>query len=211
MGLRFRLLLAALSVLALAAPVTASASSCDPLDSSVCLYPWPNDTFTKPDSSTATGKRLDLSITQMPTNLAGVPIDPTAQNRNDGFSPGSLIVTKVPGLDTPAAFANNGFPTNTDLSRSFDGNQRAVVIDATSRKHPRSLIWAELEYPPSAGATPADQTLVIHPGKNLTEGHRYIVALRDLRAADGSVIPAPAGFAAYRDGTASDARASHYR
>ena len=52
------------------------------------------------------------------------------------------------------------------------------------------------------------QTLIIHPGKNLTEGHRYIVALRHLRGADGSVIPASAAFRAYRDGTATDPRAT---
>src|SRR3954471_23055289 len=160
MGPRLRLLFAALAVLALAAPAAASASSCDPLDSSACLYPWPNDYFTKPDATTATGKRLNLTLDEMPRNAAGVPIDPTAQNRNDGFSPGSLIVTRVPGLDTPAAFANNDFPTNTDPQLSFDPDQRAVVIDATDRQHPRALIWAELEYPPSANPTPGDETLV---------------------------------------------------
>src|SRR3954471_12798388 len=134
MGPRLRLLFAALAVLALAAPAAASASSCDPLDSSACLYPWPNDYFTKPDATTATGKRLDLSLDEMPANAAGVPIDPSAQNRNDGFSPGSLIVTRVPGLDTPAAFARNAFPVNTDPMRSFDREARAVVIDATSRR-----------------------------------------------------------------------------
>ena len=92
------------------------------------------------------------------------------------------------------------------VAAHLDQPARAVVIDATARKLPRALIWAELEYPSSVGAASADQTLVIHPGKNLTEGHRYIVALRDLRRADGSVIPAPATFAAYRDGKATDFR-----
>jgi hypothetical protein len=211
-GTIFRLCLGALALLALAlAPAAASASSCDPLDSSACLYPWPNDQFTKPDATTATGRRLDLSLTQMPGNAVGVPIDPSAQNRNDGFSPGTLIVTRVPGLDTPAAFARNAFPTNTDPSRSFDGDARAVVIDASTKKPRRQLIWAELEYPPSIGADASEQTLVIHPGKNLAEGHRFIVALRDLRRADGSVIPPPASFVPYRDGTATDARAAHFR
>src|SRR4051794_31389122 len=191
MRTRTRWLLCALFIAALAAPVSASAA-CDPLDSSACLYPWPNDYFTKPDPTTATGKRLNLTLDQMPADAAGVPIDPSAQNRNDGFSPGSLIVTRVPGLDTPGAFERNGFPTNTAPSRSFAKDQRALLIDASDRKHRRALIWAELEYPPSAGAAASDQTLVIHPGKNLAEGHRYIVALRDLRAADGSVIPPPA-------------------
>ena len=209
MGSRTRLFAAALAATALLAPAAAHASSCDPLDSSACLYPWPNDYFTKADPSTATGKRLDLSLDEMPTDAAGVPIDPTAQNRNDGFSPGSLIVTRVPGLDTQAAFDRNAFPVNTDPARTFEANQRAVVIDATATKHPRTLIWAELEYPPGHDASV--QTLVIHPGKNLAEGHRYIVALRDLRKADGSVIPAPGSFVPYRDGTATDARAAHFR
>lgn len=191
------------------APAVASAA-CDPLDSSACLYPWPNDYYTKADPTTDTGKRLNMAITDMPTDAAGVPIDPTAYNRNDGFSPGSLVITRVPGLDTQAAFAANGFPTNTDPSLSFAKNQRAVVIDATGRKHPRALIWAELEYPPDLVSSSSVQTLVIHPGKNFTEGHRYIVALRDLRRADGSVIPASPAFAAYRNGTATDSRAAHF-
>jgi hypothetical protein len=210
MGFRTRWLLAALVVL-IALPATAHASGCDPIDSSACLYPWPNNYFTKHDSSTATHRRLNLTLDEMPANAAGVPIDPTAQNRNDGFSPGSLIVTRVPGLDTPAAFNANNFPTNTHPELSFDPAASAAVIDATDKTHPRSLIWAELEYPASAGAANTDQTLVIHPGKNLTEGHRYIVALRKLVDAKGAAIPASAAFAAYRDNKAHDSRAKHFR
>jgi hypothetical protein len=151
------------------------------------LLPWPSDAYTKADATTDTGRRLDLRIDQMPVNAAGVPIDPTAFNRNDGFSPGTLIVADVEGLDTPAAFARNHFPTNVDPGRSFDPDQRALVIDATDPEHPRQLIWAELEYPDKA---PEVQTLVIHPGRNLEEGHRYVVALRDLRGAGGEKLPA---------------------
>src|SRR3954471_20384234 len=101
---------AALAVLALAAPASAAPA----------LLPWPSDAYTRFDPTTDTGKRLNLQITQMPTNLAGVPIDPTNFNRNDGFSPGTLMVDRIPGLDTPAAFAANRFPTNTEMGRSFD-------------------------------------------------------------------------------------------
>src|SRR5689334_19339761 len=113
--MRLRVARLALSVLiasALLAPGLArAATGCDPVDSSACLYPWPNDYFTKQDPGTDTGRRLNLSIDEMPMNAAGVPIDPTAFDRNDGFSPGSLIVTRVPGLDTQAAFDRNGFPS----------------------------------------------------------------------------------------------------
>jgi len=185
-------------------PAAAGAAECDDLDPSVCLYPWPNDRFTKPDPTTDTGKRLDIGLDQMPRNAAGKPIDPTEINRNDGFSPGSLIVTRVPGLDSQAAFDRTGLVPITDPKQSFDRNQPAVLIDATTRR--RQLIWAELEYPDELGKDPSVQTLVLHPARNLEEGHRYVVALRNLRRADGSVIPAPEPFRSYRDGDEPDAR-----
>ena len=41
---------------------------------------------------------------------------------------------------------------------------------------------------------------MIHPGKNFTEGHTYIVALRNLRTASGSVIRSPKWFTRLRSG-----------
>ena len=51
------------------------------------------------DTTTDTGRRLNLSPLAMPRNVAEKPIDPTEWNRNDGFSPGQMAVTMVPGLD----------------------------------------------------------------------------------------------------------------
>src|SRR3954451_24447102 len=76
---------------------------CDALDPSVCMLPFPNDYFTKADPSTKTGRLLDLSLLRMPRNRAAKPIDPTDWNRADGFSPGSLIVTKITQIQTQAA------------------------------------------------------------------------------------------------------------
>ena len=113
----------------------------------------------------------------MPRNKNGVPIEPSDYNLSDGFSPGQTIVVKVPGLDTPAAFAQHGRraghrprarlrPPPADR-----GDQRAHAAE-------RHLIWAELD---SNAATPDDTALLIHPGVNWREGQRYIVALRNLR------------------------------
>ena len=85
-----------------------NADRCDPFDPSVCLYPWPNDYFTRADPTAATGVRLNMNLLSMPRNAAGKPIDPTEYNRNDGFSPGNLIALHVPGLDNPQAFARTG-------------------------------------------------------------------------------------------------------
>jgi hypothetical protein len=176
---------------ALALPATASAA-CDGADPSACLYPFPNDRFTRADPATDTGRRLDLRLLEMPRNVAGKPVDPTEINRNDGFSPGSPIVTRVPGLDTEAAFDRTGLVPITDVARSFDRDQPAVLINARTGR--RQLIWAELEYPDELGKDPQVNTLVLHPARNLEEGERYVVALRRLRRTDGSIIPAPKGF-----------------
>src|SRR4051812_26536943 len=171
------------------------APGCDPLGGSQCLFPWPNDYFRKDG-------HLALSASMMPHNASGVALDPSDYNRADGFSPGATIVLKVPGLDTPAAFASTGAVPVTDLARTYDRTQPVVVINArTGRRH---LIWAELD---SNAGSPADTALMIHPGKNFSEGERYIVALRKLRGADGALLHAPRAFRLYRDRVKTDSPA----
>src|SRR3954453_7038141 len=76
---------------------------CDRLDDAACLLPFPNDAFTVRDRSTDTGRRLNFTASEMPRNARGTPIDPAPLNAFDCFSPGSVILTKVPGLDNPDA------------------------------------------------------------------------------------------------------------
>src|SRR5215211_1889169 len=185
------------ALLATAAPAAAESppqAGCDPLDPAVCLQPWPNDFFTRPDASTPTGKRVALPLLGTPRNAAGVPIRPDEYNRNDGFSPGSPIHTFVPGLD----FGRSGLVPITDMARAFDEDQPAVVIDAATGEC--QLIWAEMD---ANAKSDADRNLYIRPGRNWEEGHRYIVALRFLRDAQGRELEAQPAFRAYRDRDAS--------
>ncbi len=177
----------ALTALWLTTPAEAAssggpASTCDPIDPSLCLLPWPNDLFTVRDRSTATGRRLAVDPLATPRNAGGVSIDPTDWNRLDGFSPGSPIVTHVPGMDTPQAFARTDPPTNIDIGRSLERHSPIVLVDATTGR--RWPAWAELDRSTGLdGKPPApDQTaLIVRPARNLADGHRYIVALRDLK------------------------------
>jgi hypothetical protein len=175
------------AVLGVVAAPASAAHGCDPIDPSRCLYPWPNDYF-------RSGGHLALTADMMPRNKNGTPIDPSDYNWSDGFSPGAPIITKVPGLDTPAAMQKTGVVPVTDVARSFDSNQPVVVINARTLK--RQLIWAELD---SNASTPANTALLIHPAKNLEEGERYIVALRNLKDADGTPLQASPYFRIYRD------------
>jgi hypothetical protein len=172
---------------------------CDPLDPTVCLQPWPNDYFTRADPTTATGRRLDLQTDQMPANTSGVHIDPTDIDRADGFSPGNPIIVKVPEVSTQQAFNNSGLVPITDPARYADPNQAAVVIDTTTGD--RWPIIAELDPNPNLNepGDTEDVNLIIRPMKNFTEGHRYIVALRNLKDASNNAVPAPESFRTFRD------------
>ena len=187
--------IAAAIVLAFGPPAVAAPRGCDPLDPAHCLLPWPNDHFREHG-------RLALSDEMMPRNLAGTPIAAADYNRSDGFSPGSSLVTLVPGLD----LGRSGAAPVTDMGRSLAPDQPIVVIDARTRE--RQLIWSELNM---VAEDPAERVLLVHPGANWREGRRYIVALRNLRDGDGQPIPAGEAFRAYRDRLPLDSTAARRR
>ncbi|MGH2728634.1 MAG: hypothetical protein ACRDKS_16810, partial [Actinomycetota bacterium] len=194
------------------APLPASSATrlpCDPLDKTLCLLPFPNDRFTVADASTDTGRRIDFQLLEMPRVLGLKSILPFEWNRNDGFSPGSEVITFVPGLDLHQTWGTAGMtgagvggPNDprdhlADISRYAKPDAPILLIDETTGQ--RWPFWSELDH--NAG-TPDDQRLLIlRPAVNFLEGHRYLVALRNMKDAQGNVIPAGDQFAAYRDGT----------
>ncbi len=185
------------------------ADQCDELVASHCLYPFPNNHFTVPDPVSATGLRIQLQEQVMPVaNPVSVPasslapagvetlgqraVDPAEWNRNDGFSPGAMLLAHLPGID----LAESRAPRLSDLSTALDEHAGMVVINADTGE--RHLIWAELD----ANASTVDgQALIIRPARNFEEGQRYIAAIRGARDGFGQLLPVNPLFAAYRDGT----------
>ncbi|MBI2384239.1 MAG: tandem-95 repeat protein, partial [Gammaproteobacteria bacterium] len=206
-------------------PLVADAQlrGCDFLDPAHCLFPFPNDHFTvaaaagSPQAQNAanpelggTGRRVNFNPLAMPRNTAGKPVDPTEWNRNDGFSPGQMIVTYVPGLAANADGTIPGAAPITDVARSLDADAPIFVIDADTGE--RHLVWAEIDlnanlllWQSAPEVQPhGDQVerpthdgraaLIVRPAQNFREGRRYIVALRNLRDAEGRQLTPSAGF-----------------
>ena len=165
------------------------AGLCDPQDHAACLLPFPNDVFTVADRTKATGRRINISPLAMPRNVANKPIDPTELNRNDGWSTGTPILTSVAGLD----LRRSGIAGVTNPGASLRPDAPVVLLDAKTGK--RWPYVAELDANPTDGEQPL---LIIRPAINFTDGHRYVVALRNLKNSKGQTIPAGAAFAAKR-------------
>jgi hypothetical protein len=178
----------------MAAPAGAAPRGCDPLDPAHCLLPWPNDHFRKDG-------RLALRDSMMPRNTAGKPVRAADYNRSDGFSPGQVVVTRVPRLD----LRRSGAVPVTNMARAFAPNAPIVVIDARTGR--RRLIWAELD---AQAERPRERALLIHPGANWREGRRYIVALRNLKDRRGRELRPRRAFRRFRDGLARGRRARHF-
>ncbi|MEU5878848.1 hypothetical protein [Spirillospora sp. NPDC047279] len=159
---------------------------CDPLAAAECLLPFPNDWYTRADAATATGRRVAFGRDVIPRTLLSGAVDPAAWNRSDGFSPGSALMTQIPGLDLTAT----GAAPVTDIGASLRDDAPIVILDAaTGERHP---YWAELDSNAPAGDRRA---LLVHPARNLRDGHHYIVALRDLKNTAGGAIAPSAAFA----------------
>jgi hypothetical protein len=181
---------AALATTASAKP----AADCQPFAGRPCLFPFPNNLLTRRDKTSHTGLRLNLPAAAMPRDVKGVRIATGPYDRNDGFSPGSVIVLHIHGLDNGPALRRTNPAPLTDMAQTFAKRAPIVVIDKATGQ--RQLIWAELD---QQATSPAATDLMIHPGKDFTEGHTYVVALRNLRSASGRLIKAPKWFARLRD------------
>lgn len=194
---------------------------CEILNNAECLLPYPSSRFLVEDSSTATGFRLNIPAIGLPP-LNGPPVDPAPLNRVDGFSPMVQIMMHFPqGVDAAVSNASRLLPagccgqpvgppwidTRTSTERSLDPDSPSVLIDAATGE--RVLHW--LENDAHANGNPARQALIMRPGKSLIPGHRYIVAMRNLKTTDGADIVAEPAFAALRDNRPSSIDAINSR
>ncbi len=160
-----------------------------------CAFPFPSNHFAEQRGSSGRIHHVAIPEVAVPANSSGTPIDVTRQNMNDGFSPGAAALALIPGVDP----GGSDLAPITDLGRSLDADSGSVVIDATTGE--RWPHWAELD----ANATdPERQALYVRPAVNYPNGHRIVVALRDLVDGDGDAIEPTDAFRAYRDRLRSD-------
>lgn len=169
---------------------------CNPLGGMNCITPWPSGIYEIEDSSTLTGRRLDIPEGALPTSLDGIPIEPAPFNERDGFSAAAPIIT---------AFETGIDPSNlvhySDYAASVTDASPTILINMVTGE--RVVHFAEIDA--RVPEQPEKQALFLRPSTRLQPGTRYAVALRKtLKARDGSDLPVPEGYQALLDDTATD-------
>ena len=79
---------------------------------SLCLLPFPDDYYTTPDPSTATGRRIDFHAAAMPANAGGTPIDPAPYLATTASAPGRESSSRCRGW-TPRLRSNRPGPVRS--------------------------------------------------------------------------------------------------
>ena len=174
---------------------SAVASPCDPIDPTRCAFPFPNDHFAIAGANTPSGRQLAMGRAIMPKNSIEKPVATARWNTGDGFSVGPMLLMNDVNID----LTMTGVAPITDMAQSLDADAPVVLIDAVTGE--KQLLWVERDL---RGSTIADQPIIIRVGRNLKDGHRYIVAMRNMKNTAGTVLSAPAGFAIYRDNTPTE-------
>lgn len=185
--LRRAIVVVALSLAACGSEGSDIPDHCNPLGGQGCLLPWPSSAYEVADSSTATGRRVNLPIEAMPKNIDDAVVDPVWLNRWDGFSPtGPMLVA------FPNGVSSENLPSWKDPDASLAADSPIVLLDMETGQ--RAPFFAEVD---QNTADVTQRNLIIRPLARLNPGAHYVVAIRKgVKAADGTDLVSPPAFVA---------------
>lgn len=168
------------------APIEGTAT-CDNLDESTCLFPFPSDHFRKPGGPYGHVAQLDFGD-HLPVNQStDAMMDRRAFLDHDGFPIFPQIAFHLEGASL------EGAASLSSIASSVLPTSKTLVVDTETLE--LAPHWAELDYlAEDAGAKVVELRLA----RELRHGRRYVVLVRGLPGGAAS-----RGFRALRDGTAS--------
>ncbi len=136
---------------------------CDQSDPTLCLLPFPSDFYTRADSATRTGRRINLNLRSF--NSAD---DVSRANLADGFSRASPVVAGLSGILDVASLGLESAPETATL--------RLYVADSASAENGRAVA---LRYGSFADAVRGQSVAVGYPQRNLGARTKHVVVLLD--------------------------------
>ncbi len=168
---------------------------CNPVDPDHCMMPFPSSFFLDEDAATGSGFRVTFGPSSLPRDKTGLQMDPETWNRRDGFPILAPLYAMLPGarVDSPGTvrFGNLADGDGSDVT--------TVLLDAETGE--RIGHYVEREAFPD---DPLRAALILHPAVPLAHARRYVVGIHRLVDDGGAAVAAPEGFAALRDGVATE-------
>ena len=175
---------------------------CDPIDPSICAFPYPSD-FYLTEANTETGGQVSFGPTTMPANRDGVPFDPKFWNEKDGFSVSAPLITWFEDVSL------EGTVPFTDQGAWADPASKTVILDTVTGERIPHFVEQDAIIDEAW-----QRVLYLRPLVILEYNRRYVVGIRGLQKKQGGPVDVSKGFAALRDGTAHDevskARQAHF-
>ena len=159
-----------------------------------CALPWPSSLYLKDDPTRKTGYTLTFGSRSLPENKQGIPIDPAAYRRRDGYSVGTPLMMVIPGVDL------TGFATEDHIEKSLEKDAPLTWFEVSGSTVRRIPYWVERD---SLDLESSRSTIFVRPAVILKEATRYVVALGAIKDSQGKPIPPSPAFARLRDGKTS--------
>lgn len=164
---------------------------CNPISTDDCFLPYPSFYYLTPDSSTATGWRVDYPSGVLPATNSGIALNPAPFNTEDGFSPASQILVYFAQGVTPTSL-----PSQNDLAASTLTTSPIQILNFTTGT--RVPLFAEVD---ANAPSVQQQGLIIRPMIRLNTSTRYVVViLNTVKDINGNPLKAPVPFVYLRDG-----------
>ncbi len=174
-------------------PIDETLSGCDPLDPTLCLYPFPSDYHLTEDPDMPSGRRVDYGPDALPMTNAGVQLDPFFWNEKDGYSINTTLLFYF------SEASDEGLYPWHEVEKFADADVKTVLVDLdTGERVPH---WTELDL---SADSDAQRSFMLRPVVPLEYDHHYAVGVRGLVKTDGSPVDVSDAFAALRDGTATE-------
>lgn len=162
---------------------------CDPLDSSLCGFPFPSSLYQRVDSSAVTGYRLDFPTGVLP-NVNNRAADPALWNERDGFSPLTPILTHFPDV------VLDGVIGHQNLEDYLAEDAKTVLWDVDSGTRIPHFVELDMRHEDDTR-----RALMLRPVEPIPWGHRVVVGIRGLTDTSGTIIQPSIAFADLRDST----------
>ena len=101
--------------------------------------PWPNDYWLIKDANN-NPVHLNISSNNLPIDIHGKTVDPTAWNIMDGFNPLPAIMTYFEDL----SLENSNLPRLWNIGTSESTDTPVIILEASTGR--RIPYWAELDH-----------------------------------------------------------------